>query len=206
MAFKDITSGTNQCASVKDAPHGSAKLSKDSAYSANVSSSDELGNCSWSGPEQKAVGTPFERWRPQGGGNDQDIFRRFNIPRAEEGDFLLHWSKTRLASGFCARDPDGTLVFRISPTNLTDLNELGIGNLQGWTSCARWLHVYDRDGMSWLTRFGRTEGKESPHASDDSGRMVQHGGRLGSHASSRSAATAVVARRRIEAELQRMVG
>ena len=173
----------------------------DSWDSANAPSSGNLG--SWAGPEQKAAGTPFERWRPQGGGNGHDIFRRFNIPRAEEGDFLIHWSKTHLASGLFARDPDGTLVFRISSANLTDLSELGIGDLESWTPPARWLHVYDREGMSWLTRFRRTDGKELPHVSDEGGRMVQQDGHLDS---SWSAAPAVVARRRIEAELARMIG
>lgn len=98
---------------------------------------------------------PFDQWSPQGGGAESDIFRRFKILASEEEDFLTHWARLRLSSGIFSRDENGILVFRVNPAELANLNELSIMSSDSKKPQAeyQWSHVYDEEGVSWLTRF-----------------------------------------------------
>jgi hypothetical protein len=157
------------------------------------------------GPGNTVYGTPFDKFRPLGGGAGQDIFRRFNIRAAEEADFLTYWVETRASAGIFARDATGSLVFRISSANLTDLNsELDIGTPGTPSQCARWIHVYDAEGTSWLTQFRLVDIEGLPEIFDSAGKPVQHSGRLSLNDPSGQTVRNFVARQRIEAELARM--
>lgn len=145
-------------------------------------------------PEETVFGSPFDRFRPLGGGADGDIFRRYYIRAAEEADFLTHWVETRTSVGIFARDGSGTLVFRISSASLTGFNdELNIGSLH---QSARWTHVYDAEGASWLTQFRSVDVAALPKIFDLNGQPVQHGGGPDRYGSSGH-----VARRQLDAEM-----
>ncbi|KAL1596998.1 hypothetical protein SLS60_008580 [Paraconiothyrium brasiliense] len=132
------------------------------------------------GAGETVYGTPFDRFRPLGGGADGDLFRRYHIGAAEEADFLTYWAETRTSAGIFARDATGTLVFRISTTNLADVNnELDIGRPGAADQYARWIHVYDAEGTSWLTQFRRIDLETLPKIFDGAGKPVEHNGRLG---------------------------
>jgi hypothetical protein len=205
MPTQETSNGTNRCSPVKDdQPHRSDHSPADQSPPAAVLRSENKDGKS--GPDEKVIGSPFDRWRPLGGGDEQDIFRRFNIQPAEEADFLTYWSQTRLSTGIFARDTKGTLVFRISPTDLTDLSELDIGNSCGWSRPARWLHMYDGEGVSWLTQSRPMDLEAFPQAFDCSGRLIQQGEGRGSCWSSDAQVGDAVARRRIAAELARITG
>ncbi|KAF2705805.1 hypothetical protein K504DRAFT_505540 [Pleomassaria siparia CBS 279.74] len=98
----------------------------------------------------KKYAKPFDRFKPLGGGADGDIFRCFKVPRMEEELFIIHWVRQPLSFGFLARDETGTLVFRVSSSDVSRLSMFGIGNPG---SQAEWSHVYDPQGISWLTRW-----------------------------------------------------
>jgi hypothetical protein len=123
---------------------------------------------------------PFDRWRPVGGGAECDIFRRFKILTAEEEAFLVHWARMSSDRGILSRDETGTLIFRISSKNLSDLNKLRIGRSDRPDLETEWLHVYDEEGVSWLTQFACTEPVQFPTAMYDSiGRPLLANGRIG---------------------------
>jgi hypothetical protein len=141
------------------------------------------------GPGQTVYGTPFDKFRPLGGGAGQDIFRRFNIRAAEEADFLTCWAETRASAGIFARDATGTLAFRISSANLMNLNnELDIGT----------------PGTSWLTQFRLVDIEALPEIFNIAGKPLQHDGRLSLNDPSGQTVRNFIARQRIEAELARM--
>jgi hypothetical protein len=157
------------------------------------------------GPGQTVYGTPFDKFRPLGGGAGQDIFRRFNIRAAEEADFLTCWAETRASAGIFARDATGTLAFRISSANLMNLNnELDIGTPGTPSQCARWIHVYDAEGTSWLTQFRLVDIEALPEIFNIAGKPLQHDGRLSLNDPSGQTVRNFIARQRIEAELARM--
>ncbi|KAF9737411.1 hypothetical protein PMIN06_001185 [Paraphaeosphaeria minitans] len=164
----------------------------------------EPGQCSTdsTGSGQTVYGAPFDKFRPLGGGADGDLFRRFNIRAAEEADFLTYWVVTRASTGIFTRDPAGILAFRISSANLADLNnELDIG---APGQHARWIHVYDAEGTSWLTQFRQVDIEALAEIFDRAGKPVQHDGRLGLYGPSGQTVRNFVARQRIDAELARI--
>lgn len=124
---------------------------------------------------------PFDKFQPQGGGKDGDIFRRFKIRRDEELDFCVHWVRHRISTGIFSRDQDGTLAFRVSSSDLSDLTELGIGKPDlGRDSGVGWTHVYDEDGVSWLTQFRCIDLEEQfPNVFDAEGASIDWNGRVG---------------------------
>ncbi|KAF2448650.1 hypothetical protein P171DRAFT_440983 [Karstenula rhodostoma CBS 690.94] len=154
------------------------------------------------GPEQMVYGAPFEKFRPVGGGADGDLFRRFNVRAAEEADFLTYWAVTRASTGIFTRDATGILAFRISSADLN--NELDIGTPGTPRRFARWIHVYDAEGTSWLTQFRQVDIEALPKIFDSAGKPVQHDGRLGLNGPSGQTVRNFVARQRIEAELARI--
>lgn len=157
------------------------------------------------GSEETVYGAPFDKFRPLGGGADGDLFRRFNIRAAEEAGFLMYWALTRASAGIFTRDAAGILVFRVSLANLADLNsELDIGTPGPLRQHARWLHVYDAEGTSWLTQFRQVDIGELPRIFDSAGKPVRHDGRLGLNGPSGKTVREIIARRRIDAELARM--
>ncbi|KAF2021372.1 hypothetical protein BU24DRAFT_487807 [Aaosphaeria arxii CBS 175.79] len=104
-------------------------------------------------PKPAFYAKPFDRFVLKGGGAQHDIFRRFKIRPAEEEDFLIHWSQNRVNSGIFSRDEGGTLEFRISSSDASNLSKLGIGGREGcFKSGVQWTHVYDEEGVSWLTQ------------------------------------------------------
>lgn len=155
---------------------------------------------------KEVFGTPFDRWRPIGGGAEQDIFRRFNVRFSEEADFLTYWSEKRLSTGIFARDNHGTLVFRISSAHLAELTELEIGNPGNWSRSARWLHVYDSKGVSWLTQLRRADLDAFPETFDGTGQPLQRDGKVGQYGSSGHTVQDFATRHRVEAEISRIAG
>lgn len=124
---------------------------------------------------------PFDRFRIKGGGAAGDIFRRFKICQSEEQDFVLHWCRNHIALGILTRDDNGVLEFRISSSDLSDLTEMGIGrpNLNPETGI-HWTHIYDEQGVSWLTQFRFSDHiKEIPSSIDIHGKPVVNFGRIG---------------------------
>jgi hypothetical protein len=117
---------------------------------------------------------PFDRFKPQGGGAEGDIFRRFKIRRGEEIDFFMHWNSHNISTGIFNRDESGTLVFRVSSSDISDLTLLGIGRAGlGRGSGVEWTHVYDEHGISWLTQFRRVRrGEQVPNIFDGDGRPI----------------------------------
>ena len=100
---------------------------------------------------------PFDRWTPLGGGAENDIFRRFNILPTEEEAFLTYWARTSSGKGILSRDETGTLTFRISSANIAELADMHIGRTNGLDHSAQWLHVYDQEGVSWLTQSANSD-------------------------------------------------
>lgn len=115
----------------------------------------------------------------------------------------MYWVEKRLPIGIFARDSNGTLVFRISSADLTDFNELDIGNPG---SGAKWMHVYDQDGISWLTQFRRVDPAALPKVFDGAGQPIRQEGMLSLQGASEQAIGDLVARQRVEAELARITG
>lgn len=99
---------------------------------------------------------PFDHWKPLGGGAEHDIFRRFKILATEEEAFLIYWAKKSSGKGILSHDETGTLIFRISSANISDLADMHIGRSDGPDHKAQWLHVYDNEGVSWLTQSTKT--------------------------------------------------
>lgn len=123
---------------------------------------------------------PFDQWRPLGGGAGHDIFRRFKILGAEEENFLADWAKRSPGKGILSRDETGTLVFRINPTNIPDLAYMRIGRPDAPALETRWLHVYDQDGISWLTQISFTgRNLSSAQTYDTADQPMLAGGNLG---------------------------
>lgn len=115
---------------------------------------------------------PFDRFKPRGGGAEGDIFRRFKIRRGEEIDFFMHWNSHNTSSGIFNRDESGTLVFRVSSSDISDLNLLGIVRA-GSGRESEWAHVYDEQGISWLTQFRCVDiGEQVPNIFDGDGRAI----------------------------------
>jgi hypothetical protein len=101
---------------------------------------------------------PFDRFTAKGGGSSGDIFRRFNIHRNEEESFILHWVRQPLSPGLLTRDDKGNLVFRVSSSDISYLSALGIGHPDSEPdSRVEWTHVYDEEGISWLSRCRRID-------------------------------------------------
>jgi hypothetical protein len=100
---------------------------------------------------------PFDRWRPIGGGAEHDIFRRFKILATEQEAFLIYWARKSSGRGILSHDETGTLIFRISSANISDLADMHIGRSDGQDNNPQWLHVYDQEGVSWLTQSANTD-------------------------------------------------
>jgi hypothetical protein len=95
---------------------------------------------------------PFDRWRPIGGGTEQDIFQRFKISATEEAAFLMYWAEMSSGRSILSHDEDGNLIIRINPADISELADLRIGGLDTMDGKAQWLQVYDQEGVSWLTQ------------------------------------------------------
>ncbi|KAF2865769.1 hypothetical protein BDV95DRAFT_247881 [Massariosphaeria phaeospora] len=148
---------------------------------------------------------PYDRFKPQGGGVDGDIFLRFKIRAMDEEEFLVHWARLRTTSGIFTRDESGTLVFRMSSSDLSDYPYIGIcrSNLP-CEPAARWQHCYDEAGISWLTK---------PMSSDSNhtelyacGFEVQPHGSVGQYGPSGLTPTDFVARQLLEEEVLKSAG
>ena len=98
---------------------------------------------------------PFDRFTANGGGASGDIFRRFKIHKSEEEQFIVHWVRQPFAPGLLTRDEHGTLVFRVSSSDISYISALRIGHpdfeLESGIE-VEWTHVYDEQGISWLSR------------------------------------------------------
>ncbi|KAF1954103.1 hypothetical protein CC80DRAFT_506532 [Byssothecium circinans] len=125
---------------------------------------------------------PFDQWRPRGGGAERDIFRYFKIFPIEEAAFLTLWAAKRPTSGYLSHDENGTLVFRISSTHLSELATMGISGVNSVVPDvdAQWLQVCDREGASWLTQFRHRDIRHFPsELFDTTGRPITANGRVG---------------------------
>jgi hypothetical protein len=123
---------------------------------------------------------PFDQWKAIGGGAGYDTFRRFNILAVEEKAFLVHWAKKCTGQGVLSRNETGTLVFRISSTDSSGLVNLDIGRSDSPEVETQWLHVYDEEGVSWLTQFACTDAVHFPTKIYDSfGRPFLANGKIG---------------------------
>jgi hypothetical protein len=83
-------------------------------------------------------------------------------------------------------------------------NELDIGTPGTPSQCARWIHVYDAEGTSWLTQFRLVDIEALPEIFNIAGKPLQHDGRLSLNDPSGQTVRNFIARQRIEAELARM--
>lgn len=98
---------------------------------------------------------PFDRFTANGGGASRDIFRRFKIPKSGEEHFIMHWVRHPLSPGFLTRDEHGTLVFRVSSSEISYLSTLKIGRPDSELDNGvevEWTYVYDQQGIPWLRR------------------------------------------------------
>ncbi|KAF2788237.1 hypothetical protein K505DRAFT_329069 [Melanomma pulvis-pyrius CBS 109.77] len=103
-------------------------------------------------PFSTTFAKPFDRFKPVGGGASADIFRRFKIHKSEEEYFIVHWVRQPSSPGFLTRDANGALVFRVSSSDISGLSALGIGSADLDVGGVEWTHIYDEEGVSWLSR------------------------------------------------------
>ncbi|KAF2646619.1 hypothetical protein P280DRAFT_464822 [Massarina eburnea CBS 473.64] len=135
-------------------------------------------------PNEPVYTKPFDQRRPLGGGAEKDIFRYFKIFPAEEAAFLTSFATKRPMNAYISHDDGGTLIFRISSANLSELAVMGISG----TNCAvpdpdaQWLQVCDREGVSWLTQFRYTDFTNVPsELYDTTGNLMTTMGRIGQY-------------------------
>jgi hypothetical protein len=102
-------------------------------------------------PPTPICARPFDHWRPRGGGAEHDIFQRFKIAAIEEVAFLMHWAKKSSGRSILSHDEDGNLNIHINPADISELADMGISGLDDIDGKAQWLHVYDQEGVAWLT-------------------------------------------------------
>jgi hypothetical protein len=103
---------------------------------------------------------PFDRFTANGGGASGDIFRLFKIHKSEEEHFIVHWVRQPLSPGLLTRDENGTLVFRVSSSDISYISTLKIGHPDSELDSGvevEWTHVYDEQGISWLSRCRGTD-------------------------------------------------
>lgn len=67
----------------------------------------------------------------------------------------MHWVRHPLSPGFLTRDEHGTLVFRVSSSEISYLSTLKIGRPDSELDNGvevEWTYVYDQQGIPWLRR------------------------------------------------------
>jgi hypothetical protein len=102
-------------------------------------------------PSVPACARPYDQWRPIGSGAEQSIFRRFKIAATEEVAFLIYWARMSTGRSILSHDEDGNLIIRINPADISELADMGISGSDEMGDKAQWLHVYDQEGVAWLT-------------------------------------------------------
>ena len=67
----------------------------------------------------------------------------------------MHWVRQPHSPGLLTRDENGTLVFRVSSSDISYISTLKIGHPDSELDSGvevEWTHVYDEQGISWLSR------------------------------------------------------